>query len=97
LVFAEESRIFTLPFLLLFPLLGKTCYELFTDFYKKFDIIIGLFSLLFSVVIYFSFSFLYSLTTINSMDNFFIEYNTISVFFVSYFVLIQLFKRKKEV
>ena len=93
-VFTEESRVFTLPLLTIFPLFGKITSELivfsqpFFHYLMCSKRIIVLFVT--TSLAWLLFEQLYKLTNFNMSDNLYREYNTISVFFI---VLVLLYSR----
>jgi hypothetical protein len=96
-VFAEENRIFALPFLLIFPILGKLFYSIIQENFIKLDVKITALAIVFSGLSYFCLKYLYQFTSINYKDNFFVEYNTVSIFLLFYFFLKRLLPKKTGV
>jgi hypothetical protein len=99
-VFAQESRVFTLPLLLIFPFFGKIIHQLidfstpFIDYLKCSKRVLVLF---FSTSIaWLGFEQLYKLTGFDMNDNLFREYNTLSVFFIVLFLLYHRFSKTKQ-
>ena len=98
-VFAQESRVFTLPLLLIFPFFGKIIHQLI-DFSKPFinylkcskRILVLFFS---TSIAWLSFEQLYQLTRFNMKDNLFGEYNTLVIFFIVLILFYQRFSRTK--
>lgn len=93
-VFAEESRVFTLPFLIVFPFFGKIISKLivFSQAFFHYLMCSKRIIILFvtTSLAWLLFELLYKLTNFNITDNLYREYNTISVLFI---VLVLLYSR----
>jgi len=81
-VYAEESRVFTLPFLLLFPIFGEILlksnslkfFYYLLDF-KKVGLVV-----LTTLLSWFVFNYLYAFTGFEMKDNYYVEYNVVIIF-----------------
>lgn len=97
-VYAEESRVFALPLLFVFPIFGKILAAIFQPSKAFFKFLIhpfrlGLISLT-SVFSWLAYNYLYSLTDINSRDNFYVEYNVCIVLIIMLIFLNRFFVRR---
>lgn len=90
-VYAEESRVFTLPLLFIFPFLGKFFTKLirFSPEFFNYLFCSKRIVLLFisTSLTWFIFKFIYQFTNLNMNDNLYREYNTISIFLISLVLL----------
>tara|TARA_B100000809_G_scaffold86057_2_gene84480 strand:- start:4691 stop:5389 length:699 start_codon:yes stop_codon:yes gene_type:complete len=100
-VYAEESRVFALPLLFIFPIFGKILVAIFQPSKAFFKFLIHPFRLglifLTSVLSWYAYNYLYSLTDINSSDNFYVEYNVCIVLIITLIFLNRVFVRRLEV
>ncbi len=97
-VYAEESRVFTLPFLLVYPILGKIIIDQYkwekaflTYLIKPLNIII---IVCVSVGAWLMFDKLYELTNLICYENLYREYNTLVVLFMTVLLLNTWYKKR---
>ncbi len=95
-VFAEESRVFALPLLILFPIFGGYLVKVkFSENFIRYIIVYKRLVplVLVTVVSYFFYEFLYGLTDLNSEENFYVEYNTLAALIVGIIIYNKMFTK----
>jgi len=90
-VYAEEARVFALPLLLIFPVLGHIWGSQFNWSKPFFKFLLDprriLTLIVWTAVGWYILQFLYSLTDINIADSLFLEYNVLTIFVIGVLVL----------
>ncbi|OFY96008.1 MAG: hypothetical protein A3K10_08390 [Bacteroidetes bacterium RIFCSPLOWO2_12_FULL_31_6] len=98
-VFAEESRVFTLPLLFLFPIYGKIIRSVlnFSPSFIRYIIHPKRIIFLFLIVVlsWVFFDFAYKLTTFKMSDNLYREYNTFSIIMIGLIILYRSYSIKQ--